>query len=185
MAPSQVFLKGYEQIFSRVAIFQWVFLLGPAKYFLTGGWSQAKNWIKQAFQMLVMRWTISFPNGIGTKSRKYAGTGCSPAPSAVKKPFSCHVSECLCKWLDWVYQCEDFTLHFITISLINYWDQVNSWNSGMVHNIDNKGREIGLRIYLRYCSSIVQMLIPLISRWHYTIFMWTFLCPHYLLYIYS
>ena len=47
------------------------------KIFLTGGWSHAKKWNKQIFQMLVMRSTISFPNDIGAKSRKYVGPGCS------------------------------------------------------------------------------------------------------------
>ena len=34
--------------------------------------------------MLVIKSTISFPNGIWAKSRKYVGPRCSPAPSAVK-----------------------------------------------------------------------------------------------------
>ena len=56
--------------------------------------------------------SISFLNGIGAKSRKYVGPRCSPAPSAVKKHFAGHVSEYLCKLLDWVYPCEGFTFHF-------------------------------------------------------------------------
>ena len=69
--------------------------------------------------------------------------------------------------------------NFVTISHINYWDQVNSWKSLwkfwngplcnwqssdtetcvkklsqiLANNIDNGGRGIGLRIYVRYCSS--------------------------------
>ena len=46
------------------------------------------------------------------QSPKYVGPGYSPASSAVKKQFAGHVSEYLCKWLDWVYQCENFTFHF-------------------------------------------------------------------------
>ena len=34
--------------------------------------------------MLVIKSTISFPNGIWAKSRKYVGPRCSPTPSAVK-----------------------------------------------------------------------------------------------------
>ena len=49
-----------------------------------GGWSQAKKWNKQAFKMLVIKRTISFPNGIGVKSRRCVVPGCSPAPFAVK-----------------------------------------------------------------------------------------------------
>ena len=45
---------------------------------------QAKIWNKYTFQMQVMRSTRSFLNGIGAKSWKYVGSGCSPAPSAVK-----------------------------------------------------------------------------------------------------
>ena len=44
--------------------------------------------------------------------QKYLGPGCSPFPFPVKKWFVCHVSGCLCKCLDWVYRCEDFTFHF-------------------------------------------------------------------------
>ena len=34
--------------------------------------------------MLVMRSTISFPNGVGAKSQKYVGPGSFPAPSTLK-----------------------------------------------------------------------------------------------------
>ena len=83
--------------------------------------------------------------------------------------------------------------NFVTISHINYWDQLNSWNNFwkfwngplcrnklgpfpllnvaaywhssnteacakklsqiLANNIDNEGRGIGLRIYVRYCRS--------------------------------
>ena len=33
-------------------------------------------------------------------------------PICLKKQFAGHVSEYLCKWLGWVYRCEDFTFHF-------------------------------------------------------------------------
>ena len=83
-----------------------------AKYLLTRGWSQDKKWHEQTFQKLVMRSTISFPNGIRAMSWKCVGPECSPAPSSVEKQFDGHVSEYLCKWLDSVYRCEDFTFHF-------------------------------------------------------------------------
>ena len=44
-----------------------------------------------------------------------------------KKRLAGHVSEYLCKWLGWVYQCEDFTFRFtnsfvqMQIPLINPW----------------------------------------------------------------
>ena len=44
-----------------------------------------------------------------------------------KKRLAGHVSEYLCKWLGWVYQCEDFTFRFTSsfvqmqIPLINPW----------------------------------------------------------------
>ena len=92
--------------------------------------------------------------------------------------------------------------HLVTISHINYWDQVNSWKTLwkfwngplfrnklalfpllnvaaywqssnteacakklsqiLVNNIDNGGRGIGLRIYVRYCSQIfcLKILVP-------------------------
>ena len=65
-------------------------------------------WNKQAFQMLAVRSVISFPIGIGAKSRNYVGLG--------KEQFAGHVSEYLCKWLDWVYRYEDFTFHFTSSS---------------------------------------------------------------------
>ena len=33
-------------------------------------------------------------------------------PICRKKQFAGRVSEYFCKWLDWVYRCEDFTFHF-------------------------------------------------------------------------
>ena len=35
-----------------------------------------------------------------------------PCPIWLKKQFADHVSEYLCRWLDWVFRCEDFTFHF-------------------------------------------------------------------------
>ena len=42
--------------------------------------------------MQVMCSTISSSNGIGAKSQKYVGPGCSPSPSSVKEQFAGHVS---------------------------------------------------------------------------------------------
>ena len=41
---------------------------------------------------------ISCSNVIGKKSQKYAGKGCYPPPSPVKKQVVGHVSGYLCKW---------------------------------------------------------------------------------------
>ena len=62
--------------------------------------------------MLVMSSTVSTSNGIGAKSQKDVGLGCSPSRSPVKKQFAGHVSGCLCKLWDWVYRCEVFTFCF-------------------------------------------------------------------------
>ena len=69
--------KGLRANFLLSSYFSMNLLVRAGKILLTGGWSQAKKWNKQVFQMLVMRSTISFPNDIGTKSRKYVGPGCS------------------------------------------------------------------------------------------------------------
>ena len=69
--------------------------------------------------MLGMSSFTSFPNGIGTNFRKYIVPGCYPAPSVLKKQFAGHVIEYLCKWLGWVYWCEDFTFHFTSSFVVN------------------------------------------------------------------
>ena len=79
--------------------------------------NQAKKWNKYAFQMQVVSSTVSSPNGIGAKFLKYVRSERSPSSSPVKKQFAGHVSGCLCKWLDWFYQCEDFTLCFTSYFL--------------------------------------------------------------------
>ena len=63
------------------------FLVKVGKMLFNSG-RQAKNWNKWAFQMQVMRLTVSSSNGIGAKSRKYVGLGCSPSPSFIKKTIS-------------------------------------------------------------------------------------------------
>ena len=55
-----------------------------------------------------------------------------PAPSTVKEQFAGHVSEYLCKGLDWFYRFEDFTFHFTSFFCSN----VNTINKSMIlHNI--------------------------------------------------
>ena len=76
--------KGLRANFLPSSYFSINYLVRAGKILLKGGWSQAKKWNKQAFQMLIMRNTVSFPNDIGAKSWKYVGPGYSPAPSAVK-----------------------------------------------------------------------------------------------------
>ena len=62
--------------------------------------------------MLVMSNTVSSPNDTGANSQKYVVPRCSPFPSPVKRQFAGHVNGCLCKRLDGVFRCEDFTFHF-------------------------------------------------------------------------
>ena len=69
--------KGLGANFLPSSYFSMNRLVLAGKILLTGGWSQAKKLNKQVFQMLVLRSTISFPNGIRAKSRKYVGPGCS------------------------------------------------------------------------------------------------------------
>ena len=73
-----MFLKGYVQIFFRVAIFQWAIQSGPEKYFLKEGWKQT------SIQDAGYEEHHKFPNAIGEKSRNYVGPRCAPAPSAQK-----------------------------------------------------------------------------------------------------
>ena len=107
-----------------------LFNRGKPSYILIGE-SPAAKWNKETFEIQVMRSTISSPNSIGGKVRKSCGSRMFPSPIYHKKQFCRHVSGYLCKWLDWVYQCEDFTFHF-TSSFV----YVNNINKSMIfHNI--------------------------------------------------
>ena len=72
--------KEWRANFLQSSYFSIKHLVRAGKTLLKGESSQVKKWNKQACQILVMRSSISFPKGIGAKSRKYVGRGCSPAP---------------------------------------------------------------------------------------------------------
>ena len=104
--------KGLRANFLPSSYFSMNLLVRAGKILLTGGWSQAKR-VKQAIipdagyeeHHKLSKWHWDTVPKI-CSSRMF------PAPSPVKKQFAGHVSEYLCKWLDWVYRCEDFTFHF-------------------------------------------------------------------------
>ena len=75
--------KGLRANFLPSSYFSINYLVRAGKILLKGGWSQAKKWNKQAFQMLIIKSTISFPNDIGAKSQKYIGRGYFSAPSVL------------------------------------------------------------------------------------------------------
>ena len=60
-------------------------LVRAGKTLLTREWSQAKKWNRQVFQMLFLKSTVSFPNGIGAKYQKYEGPGCRLPHFPLKK----------------------------------------------------------------------------------------------------
>ena len=66
--------KGLRANFLPSSYFSMNLLVRAGK--IQEGGAKLKEWNKQLFQMLVMRSTISFPNGIGAQSRKYVVPGC-------------------------------------------------------------------------------------------------------------
>ena len=99
--------KGLRANLLPSSCFSMNLLVRAGKILFKGGWRQVKKWNKQVFQILLMTSTASFPNWHLGKVSKICRSRMFPCSICRKKQFAGHISEYLCRWLGWVYRCED------------------------------------------------------------------------------